>query len=288
MRYAYYPIVMVTMILGSIACVNYLPEKFFIATPLILTIVLVLLFIFGERILPYRKEWNGVKKDSLADFLRTLVVLPWLSKLTEICLPILFYYPVLWVSKKWGMIDLISDYGYIAQITLALLCCEFCYYWFHRLAHNWRLLWRLHSVHHGVHRVYWLNAGSFHSLEIIPSTIFYFAPLLFFEADPVVTTLIITISSITGFLEHINVNFEAGWLNYVFNTAQHHRWHHSKLVKESNSNYGKALIIWDLLFRSFHLPKGKDVKEVGVQGRQVPIDFIGQMKHPFEPTISED
>ena len=110
----------------------------------------------------------------------------------------------------------------------------------------------------------------------------YFSPLIFIGSTPEVTVLVLTFSSITGFLEHLNIDFKAGIFNYVFNTAQHHRWHHSKVIIESNKNFGKALIIWDILFGTFYLPKDRDVQEVGIIGRPVSDKFLKQLTYPFE------
>ena len=185
------------------------------------------------------------------------------------------------MQQHVGLIDLRKEYGFIAQLVVALAAGEFCYYWFHRATHTIPVLWRFHAVHHGAKRVYWMNAGRFHFIEIFFGGLAFYIPLAFFQPYPDVTIMIIAFSGITGFLEHINIDFRAGWLNYIFNTAQHHRWHHSKVVKESNTNYGKVLIIWDLLFGTFFLPKDREVEEVGTVADDVPYDFLGQVKYPF-------
>ena len=60
-----------------------------------------------------------------------------------------------------------------------------------------------------------------------------------------------------------------------------HRWHHSKLIEESNRNYGNNLIVWDLLFGSWFLPKDRRVGDLGLINRNYPLDFASQMKTPF-------
>ncbi len=185
------------------------------------------------------------------------------------------------------LINLVAEYGIITQFILALLACELSFYWFHRAVHHLPLLWRFHSLHHGADRVYWLNAGRFHFLESFFTSISYFIPLIFFAPMSEITILIISLSSITGFLEHVNIDIKAGWLNYIFNTCQLHRWHHSKVVLESNKNYGKILIIWDLIFGSYFLPKDREVEEVGIIREDVPIDFKSQQAYPFRKKSSE-
>jgi sterol desaturase/sphingolipid hydroxylase (fatty acid hydroxylase superfamily) len=73
-------------------------------------------------------------------------------------------------------------------------------------------------------------------------------------------------------LQHANLDMRLGPLNYVFSTAEPHRWHHSRTLVEANTNYGSNLIVWDLVFGSFFLP----------QTRQPPID-IGLADRPHFP-----
>jgi ornithine lipid hydroxylase len=259
----------------------FMPEDSYPIIPFFLTVIFALIFIFGERHLPYKREWNGILVDTKADFIQSFFTLPIASKLAELALPVLVYYPVMYASENIGTIDIYEEYGFAAQVALALLVCEFFYYWFHRLTHVVPILWRFHAVHHGVKRVYWLNSGRFHFVEIFFGGLMFYIPLAFFQPYVEVTVMVISISAITGFLEHINIDFKAGWLNYIFNTAQHHRWHHSRIVKESNKNYGKALIVWDILFRTFYLPKDREVEQVGTVADDVPHDIIGQYKYPF-------
>ena len=62
--------------------------------------------------------------------------------------------------------ELIEPYGHqywpselpgVVQVFLFLLLKDFLRYWYHRALHEVPFLWRLHSVHHSVERLYWLN-----------------------------------------------------------------------------------------------------------------------------------
>ena len=280
-QYAYYPFLLIATFGITFGLIRLYPESAYPFIPISLIVLFSLIFIYGERRLPFKREWNGILVDTKADFLQSFVSLPLASKLAEIVLPFMIYYPLTYMQEHVGLIDLRKNYGFVAQVVAALVAGEFCYYWFHRATHTLPLLWRLHAVHHGAKRVYWMNAGRFHFIEIFLVGLAFYIPLAFFQPYPDVTIMIIAISGITGFLEHINIDFRAGWLNYIFNTAEHHRWHHSNVVKESNTNYGKVLIIWDLIFGTFFLPKDRVVEEVGTVADDVPYDFVGQLKYPF-------
>ena len=60
-----------------------------------------------------------------------------------------------------------------------------------------------------------------------------------------------------------------------------HRWHHSELIAESDNNYGNVLIIWDLIFGTWFLPKGQRVERLGLINRDYPMGFLTQMRTPF-------
>jgi sterol desaturase/sphingolipid hydroxylase (fatty acid hydroxylase superfamily) len=78
-----------------------------------------------------------------------------------------------------------------------------------------------------------------------------------------------------------------GWLNYIISGPELHRWHHSKTIKESNSNYGNNVIVWDILFGTFFYPKDRRVKELGLLNRRYPSGFLAQMRTPFIKDIDK-
>lgn len=284
-KYAFYPLILTATLLSTFYLTEYFQRDNYIFIPGNVSLFFIFLFIIGERFFPYRKDWYGNRGDLGTDIIQTFLVLPIASKLSELVIPFIFYYPILWASKTVGYFDFTAEWGVFGHFVLALVACELFYYWFHRCSHYIPVMWRFHAVHHGAERVYWVNSGRFHFIEAFFSALVYFLPLIFIGTTPEVTVLVLTFSSITGFLEHVNINFEAGWLNYIFNTAQLHRWHHSKVIQESNKNFGKALIIWDHVFGTFHLPKTAEVGEVGITGKAVSPKFIKQLAYPFQKDI---
>ena len=60
-----------------------------------------------------------------------------------------------------------------------------------------------------------------------------------------------------GQLSHCNIDTKCGWLNYIFNMPENHRFYHSRKIYEANSNYGQVLIIWDIAFGTLCAPSEK-------------------------------
>lgn len=279
-QYTFFPLTL-SLVLGSVFIgVRLISPQNFVFIPGIISLLLIVIFLFFEKLIPYNKEWLKGRGDTLTDGIQTLFVLPAASKMAELFLPILVYYPLIWISQSNYSFSILQNNA-ILSFVLLLLACEFCYYWIHRAFHTFSWMWKFHAVHHGAKRVYWLNAGRFHFIEAFVSSLIYFLPIPFFAPEPELIVMLIVLSAITGFIEHVNIDFKAGILNYVFNTAQLHRWHHSIIISESNKNYGKVLVIWDIIFRTFYLPKNRNVDEVGIVEDNVPNSFLGQLKYPF-------
>ncbi len=64
-------------------------------------------------------------------------------------------------------------------------------------------------------------------------------------------------------------------------SAETHRWHHARDPKTASCNFSNTTIVWDLLFGTWYLPKGKPVDEIGIMDRAYPKGFWAQMLAPF-------
>ncbi len=173
-----------------------------------------------------------------------------------------------------------TDWPMWAQVILGLVIAEFGFYWAHRLAHEVPWLWPFHAVHHSVTRLWVINTGRFHFVDTFLS-IALSQPLLFLAGAPVEIFMWVGgITAFSGLLTHTNVVMKNGYLNYIFNTPELHRWHHSKIVSEGNSNYGEVLMIYDVLFGTWLLPDRRPPADIGIR-EEMPAAFSGQLAQPF-------
>jgi len=173
------------------------------------------------------------------------------------------------------------------QVIIMILVADFFRYWLHRFAHEYGFLWRFHAVHHSVSKLYWLNVGRFHYVDKFLQFLFDALPFMILGVSENVIALYFVFYSINGFFQHSNIRLRLGFLNYIISTAELHRWHHSCITKESNTNYGNNIIIWDLLFGTWFLPKDRDAVELGLHNKKYPTSFIDQLKTPFIDGINE-
>ncbi|MDH3239285.1 MAG: sterol desaturase family protein [Alphaproteobacteria bacterium] len=166
------------------------------------------------------------------------------------------------------------------QVILGLVIAECGLYFAHRLAHEWPKLWCFHAVHHSVTRLWVVNTGRFHFVDTMASIALSQSLLYLAGAPKPIFLWVAAITAFIGILTHCNVAMRAGWLNLVFNTPELHRWHHSRITEEGNTNYGENLMFMDLLFRSYFLPNRRPPADIGID-RGMPKTLLGQLRAPF-------
>lgn len=173
------------------------------------------------------------------------------------------------------------DWPLAAQIIAMVLAVDFVRYWLHRACHSFAPLWRLHEVHHSPDILYTLNVGRFHPFEKMLHFCLDTVPFVLLGVSPGVIAGYFLLYSVNGFFQHSNLRLRYGWLNYVVGSAETHRWHHARDPKTASCNFGNTTIVWDLLFGTWYLPKGKPVDDIGIMDRSYPKGFWAQMFMPF-------
>jgi sterol desaturase/sphingolipid hydroxylase (fatty acid hydroxylase superfamily) len=214
------------------------------------------LVIAGERLFPFVPSWNRSHRDVPTDaaWALTAIVVGALVRPLSLLVGV-------WLAARlstWVGSTVWPDaWPLAAQLALALVVVELFQYWIHRLEHETDWLWRFHATHHSAPRLYWLNAARFHFVDIALLGLSYTIPLVALGAPEPVFALWIVASTVHGICQHANMQIRCGPLNWIFSMAELHRWHHSPLVRESNTNYGQTLILWDIVFGTRFLPEDR-------------------------------
>ncbi|MFT5574560.1 MAG: sterol desaturase/sphingolipid hydroxylase (fatty acid hydroxylase superfamily) [Bermanella sp.] len=247
----------------------------------VLTIVIVAL---AERIFPYRRDWLLSHQDVRTDIFHNLLNSYGFRELYKIGLIAVLLPLVIVLSEGANMTFWPERLPLALQVVAALAIAELALYWVHRLCHENSFFWRFHMVHHSPKRLYWLNAGRDHPLGVLLFVLAGSTPLIVMGAPADVMTYYFIVEAVHGLFQHANIQLRFGLLNYFFSTAALHRWHHSNKSAEANHNYGQTLILWDLLFRTYHHPRDRIVERVGLEGMaDFPSSFGAQMLAPFRP-----
>jgi len=233
-----------------------------------------------ERRRPNRVEWHPAARDLGTDLSFMVVV--------QLALPpfvgFLFAYALVGPAHALNLPTMrLWPHGWPiwVQAILMVLTVDFLRYWLHRAAHENDVLWRLHSVHHSVQQLYWLNTARFHPIEKALQMCLDSLPFLLMGVDATVLALYYLAYASNGFFQHCNVRLRYGFLNYIVGSAETHRWHHSREPGEANANYGNTVIVWDLLFGTWYLPGNRDVDALGLTDPDYPKSFLGLLRAPF-------
>jgi len=244
------------------------------------SLISVLLVITFEAIIPFDKNWKPTWVEVKTDAIFTVLVQLLLPKLLMVLLVAkLLEYRLDYFPRVTGLWP--HELPAWLQMALMMVIADFFRYWLHRMAHLNPLLWRFHAVHHSAEKLYWLNVGRFHPLDKLLQYFVDTMPFILLGVSQEVVSLYFAVYAVKGFFQHSNIDAKLGFLNYIFSGPELHRWHHSVVIRESNTNYGNNLIIWDLLFGTFFLPKERRVETLGLINRNYPKSFLQQMRAPF-------
>ncbi len=128
---------------------------------------------------------------------------------------------------------------------------DFAYYWNHRIAHESRLFWASHVVHHSSKKYNLSTAlrqtwtGGFY-------TFIFWLPLILIGFHPIMVLVQQSISLLYQYWIHTElIKKMPKWFEAIFNTPSHHRVHHATNPQYLDRNHGGILIIWDRIFGTF-------------------------------------
>lgn len=135
-------------------------------------------------------------------------------------------------------------------ILLGVLVADLVYYWEHRIAHEVRVLWTQHAVHHSSRFMNITTGIRFGPLESIWSLACHLPlVLLGFPPEVVFFGIIVVLAYQTWI--HTELVGQLGFIDGIFNTPANHRVHHGCDPKYIDKNYGGILIVWDRLFGTY-------------------------------------
>lgn len=232
-----------------------------------------------ERLFPLHDNWNKGTGDTFGDIGSLVVVfgiidgaLKWLGPFAILAL----------LPPKTATLGL----PLWVQILAVTLLIEFGAWLSHWAHHKYKPLWALHVMHHSTERLYTLNNFRFHPLNYTINYLVMFLPILAlgFSKDAILGYTALSLPVLL--FQHSNIRFDFGILNLFFNTNAVHRWHHSANYKEGMHNYGRALVIWDHLFGTYHNPSDRDEPKsigLGSSGASYPKSHqtLSQILWPF-------
>jgi sterol desaturase/sphingolipid hydroxylase (fatty acid hydroxylase superfamily) len=178
-----------------------------------------------------------------------------------------------------GSGDAVSDWHPLIVAILILLVADFCVYWFHRLSHEWPVLWPFHATHHSAEVMTPITVYRKHPVYDLMSGLFGGAVMgLVMGVVLGITVGAVPVAMIGGvnilyYLFNVagaNLRHSHVWLSYgrivehiVISPAQH-QVHHSIDPRHHDRNYGEVLAIWDWMFGTLYVPEGPEELRFGL------------------------
>lgn len=244
-------------------------------TLLLLLALAVVVATLAERYLPYRTQWNASHNDEPRDLVHALVN-EGINGLGVVVIPLLA-----WMLPSSGLWP--SHWPLWLQLAVALPVADLGITLVHFASHRSPLLWRLHSVHHSVQRMYGFNGLMKHPLHQTLEALGGVLPLLLLGLPPGLAALLGFAVGIQLLLQHSNVDMRIGVLRHVFAWAPVHRLHHLKYGRVGDVNFGLFFSVWDrLLGTALYLPDYRLGNDVGIGDRpDYPVGYVAQCLEPF-------
>lgn len=152
-----------------------------------------------------------------------------------------------WTYDKIHIVEL--PYDSIWTWLLSFLAVDFVYYIYHRCGHELNFFWAHHVVHHSSE---YYNLSTAMRQGVMFN---YLASLLYLPAalfmHPLAFLVHFQLNTLYQYWIHSELVPKLGPLEWVLNTASHHRVHHGRNRYCIDKNYGGTLIIWDRMFGTF-------------------------------------
>jgi len=178
------------------------------------------------------------------------------------------------------------------SIVLAVIVLDLIIYLQHVLFHAAPTLWRLHQVHHADRDIDVTTGLRFHPIEIVISMLIKITAVVAFGVPVLAVVIFEIILNAMAMFNHSNIRFPKvldSMVRLLFVTPDMHRVHHSIIVRETNSNYGFNLSLWDRIFGTYRAQPelGHDGVVIGLPEYQdKPTHQLGWMlKLPFAKKI---
>lgn len=185
-------------------------------------------------------------------------------------IPITATLAAIWAETSgWGVLNLFGWPVWLKWLV-AFLVLDFVIWGQHLITHKIPVLWRLHRVHHSDEDLDVTSAVRFHPLEIVFSIFVKSLAVVLLGAPAVVVVLFEAVVNGTAVFNHANYRLPLSvdkWVRYLLVTPDMHRVHHSIIHRETDSNYGFALSIWDRIFGTYN-----DQPEKGHEGMTIGLE----------------
>ena len=143
--------------------------------------------------------------------------------------------------------------------------------------------WRFHRVHHSDEAVDVTTAFRQHPGETVWRVLWQLPAIILLGLPLWMVAVYLALSTLNAQLEHANIRVAGAldWaVRWLFVTPNMHKVHHSRLERETNSNYSNIFALWDRLFGTYTAAIDFGTLRYGLEG-MAGEGFGGLMVMPF-------
>ncbi|HEX9810369.1 MAG TPA: sterol desaturase family protein [Alphaproteobacteria bacterium] len=175
----------------------------------------------------------------------------------------------LWAEAQGlGLFNRVAAAPWLA-LAASVIALDLVIYGQHVAFHYVAVLWRLHRMHHTDLDIDLTTGVRFHPVEILLSILLKFAAVLALGAPAAAVVLYEVLLNGASVFNHGNVRLPLRLdrvLRAVVVTPDMHRVHHSVIRRETDSNFGNFLSVWDRLFGTYRAQpeRGHDAMTIGL------------------------
>jgi len=202
--------------------------------------------------------------------------------------PLLAVATALWTEANgWGLFHLLNWPTWL-EILLAVILLDMAIYGQHVASHKITMLWHFHRMHHADVDFDVTTGSRFHPVEIALSMLYKIVLVLILGPSPEAVVIFEVLLNGSAMFNHANFKLPLALdrvIRMIFVTPDMHRVHHSIIHRETDSNYGFALSIWDRIYGTYNdqPAMGHDAMTIGLPDYQTeePTKIVWSLKLPF-------
>jgi sterol desaturase/sphingolipid hydroxylase (fatty acid hydroxylase superfamily) len=156
-------------------------------------------------------------------------------------------------EHQWGLFQLMSFPDWL-NVPLSIILLDFIIYVQHVIFHRVPVLWKLHRMHHADLDIDVTTGARFHPIEILISMVIKIAAVFMLGVSPIAIVMFEIILNASAMFNHSNAKLALpvdAWLRKAIVTPDMHRVHHSVIPRETHSNFGFFLSVWDRMFSTY-------------------------------------
>ncbi|MFN1550944.1 sterol desaturase family protein [Vibrio natriegens] len=156
-------------------------------------------------------------------------------------------------EHQWGFFQLMSFPDWL-NVLLSIILLDFIIYVQHVIFHRIPVLWKLHRMHHADLDIDVTTGARFHPIEILISMVIKIGAVFMLGVSPIAIVMFEIILNASAMFNHSNAKLALpvdAWLRKAIVTPDMHRVHHSVIPRETHSNFGFFLSVWDRMFSTY-------------------------------------